>query len=150
MKLVKKNILLIGLFLFSIVLSGVNFCLADETMEIQLGNDYLITTDKTIKTTLVSDEKVLTIEPFFTIFNEKNVWLIHPQKIGKTNFTLFLDNSDVTFNVTVRPISSMNNKTIHKNIFEIMPLDSPPSVEDELELDKPPKAIKKFDNLEVK
>lgn len=146
-----KYIFLIGLILFSIVLSSANFCLADETLEIQLGNDYLITSDKTIKTTFVSDERILTLEPFFTIFNEKNVWLIHPQKVGKTNLTLFLDKSDVTFNVTVRPHSqTINNKIIHKNIFEIMPLDIPPSVEDELKLDEPPKAIKKIDNLEVK
>lgn len=132
-----KNILLIGLI--SIFLSGANFCLADETLEIQLGSDYLITSDKTIKTTFVSDERVLTLEPFFTIFNEKNVWLIHPQKVGKTNLTLFLDKSDITFNITVRPHSStMNDKTIHKNIFEIMPLDSPPSIEEELKLDEPP------------
>lgn len=140
-----KNILLIGLI--SIFLSGANFCLADETLEIQLGQDYLITSDKTVKTTFVSDERVLNLEPFFTIFNEKNVWLIHPQKVGKTNLTLFLDKSDVTFNVTVRPhCETMNDKTIHKNIFEIMPLDMPPSVEEELKLDEPPKAIKKIDN----
>lgn len=140
-----RNIFLISLIFLSIILSSANFCLANEDLEVKLGNDYLIATDKTIKTTIVTDEKIITLEPFFTIFNEKNVILLHPQKVGKTTFTIFLDTSDVTFNITVRPsTSTLNTRTIHKNIFEIMLLDSPPDLEGEPDLDAPPQEIKEI------
>lgn len=135
-KTVIKNIFLICLLLFS-----ANICLANETLEIQMGNDYLITTDENVRTTFVSNPDIIALNPFFTIFNEKNVLLLHPEKIGKTCFTIFLDNTGVLFDVTVKPGKTQpDTKTQNRNVFEIMPLDAPPNVK---QLNALPPLIKK-------
>ena len=116
-------------------LNGLN-CLATEKLdipekfEIQLGQDYLMTTDQKIQTVAIANPDIITISPFFTIFNEKNILLLHPSKVGETNFTIFLDNSDAAFHVSVKPTQKNSEfKTIQKGVFEIMLLDSPPDFE---------------------
>lgn len=119
---IKKIIIICLLFVSSHV------CFAAESIELQMGNDYLITCDKNMSTSIVANPDILTISPFFTIFNEKNVLLIHPQKIGKTSFTIFIGKNDTTFNVNIIPQrSTPDNSTIEKGDFEIMPLDEPPT-----------------------
>lgn len=128
MKSVFKKILLILMFFLS-----TNLCIAAEEIQIELGNDYLITSDKNVKTTLIANPKIITLSPFFTIFNEKNVLLLHPERVGKTSFTIFLDKSKVIFNLTVKPKSQKpNSNTITKGCFEIMLLDAPPEIKKEL------------------
>lgn len=127
MKSVFKKILLILMFFLS-----TNLCIAAEELQIELGNDYLITSDKNVKTTLIASPKIITLSPFFTIFNEKNVLLLHPERVGKTSFTIFLDKSEVVFSVTVKPqTKNPNTKTITKGCFEIMLLDAPPEIKKE-------------------
>lgn len=106
---------------------GACACFAAEDFQVQLGQDYLIETDKNVSYSLVADPSILTLSPFFTIFNEKNVLLLHPQKVGKTNFTVFLDGPDLTFNVVVKS-TPVNFKTISKSDYEIMLLDAPPNI----------------------
>ena len=123
MKLSIKKIIIICLLFI-----GSNVCFAAEGIELQMGNDYLITSDKNMSTTLVANPDILAISPFFTIFNEKNVLLIHPQKVGKTSFTIFIGKDDNVFNVTIIPQKSTpDNRTIEKGDFEIMLLDAPPT-----------------------
>lgn len=122
------KIILIGLILSS------NICFAADEIEISLGTDYIISADKIVSTTFVADESIVTLTPFFTIFNEKNVLLLHPQKVGKTSFTIFIGNDDNIFNVTVTPKKAqVENKIIQIGDFEIMLLDAPPVIK---ELDK--------------
>jgi len=135
-KTVIKNI-----FLICVLVLSTNICLADENIEIQLGNDYLITTEESIKSNFVANPDIITLNPFFTIFNEKNVLLLHPQKIGKSTFSIFLKNSDVVFNVVVKPAKTKpDTKSIYLDDFEIIPLDAPPNLQ---KLNAPPPLIKK-------
>jgi len=130
-----------NIFLICLLVLGTNICFANEHIEIQLGNDYLITTDENVKSSFVSNPDVVTLNPFFTIFNEKNVLLLHPLKVGKGCFTIFLEKSDVAFDVVVKPSKTNPDiKSLDVNVFEIMPLDAPPNVE---ELDEAPSLINK-------
>lgn len=122
-------------FLFaSILVLGFIFlissaCFANEQIEINMGSDYLISTDKNITSSFVSDNSIVTLSPFFNIFNEKNVLLLHPRKEGKTKFSIFIGNDDNIFDVTVKPNSTKaNDTTFKKGVFEIMLLDSPPNI----------------------
>lgn len=124
--IIKLLVLFIGLFFCNYAQ-----CFAAEQLEIQFGKDYLITTDESIKTTIVENNSIVTLTPFFTIFNEKNVLLLHPVAIGATKFTIFLDKSDTIFNVEVKSAKKDSDfKTIQKGSFEIMLLDAPPDLND--------------------
>ncbi len=131
----KKRLILILFFLSS------NFCIAAEQIDIQIGSDYLITSDKSVKNIYVSEPDVLTISPFFTIFNEKNIFLLHPVKQGKSNVMILLDKESTTFEIKVDPKSRQKQQAIKKEYFEFLPLDAPPKPE-EFELDAPPVKIK--------
>lgn len=126
------------IFIFIILLNS-GFCIASEELEVQLGKDYLLTTDKLVISAFVSDPATVTLSPFFTIFNEKNVYMIHPQKVGKTNFTVFCKDGDFPFNISVKPekpelkLKEMSNKD-----FEVLMLDIPPGF-GKFNLDKTPK-----------
>jgi len=130
-----------NIFLICLLVLGTNNCFANENLEIQLGTDYLITTDENVRTTFVADPDIITLSPFFTIFNEKNVLLLHPEKVGKASFTIFLDNTGVLFDVTVKQNKTQPDaRSLNKDVFEIMPLDAPPNVE---QLNALPPLIKK-------
>lgn len=127
----KFFILLFLLFL------NTNFCLSAERFNIQVGSDYLITSDKNVKNIFVSNPEVLTISPFFTIFNEKNVFLIHSTQQGKTNIMILLDKESKVYEINVEGKSNKKEQSIKKDYFEIMPLDTPPIIP-EMEIDLPP------------
>lgn len=129
---IKKIYLILALILSS------TFCFGAETLTLNLGSDYLIATDNPIKANSVENPSILTINPFFTIFNEKNIMLLHPEKLGKTLLTFFLDNGDISFNVTVKAKNTpCVFKPIKKNGFEVTLLDQPPEL-DNFEFDAPP------------
>lgn len=133
MKLIAKKIFL----LFSLILSP-NFCFAAETLSFSLGYDYIITTDEPIKANLVDNSEILSVNPFFTIFNEKNVLLAHPQKVGKTLVTLLGDKNNIVLDVTVNPENAACTfKPVKKDWFEVTLLDQPPTFKD-FEIDSPP------------
>lgn len=122
MKILSK----IFIFIFVILLSS-SFCIANEELEVQIGKDYLLTTDKLVISAFVSDPTIITLSPFFTIFNEKNVYMIHPQKLGKTNFTVFCKDGDFIFNISVKPEKpELKLKETSNKDFEIFMLDIPP------------------------
>lgn len=133
---IKKIIIICLLFLSS------SICFASEQIEFQMGNDYLITTDENITTTLVANPNIVTLNPFFTIFNEKNVVLVHPKKVGKTTFTIFIGKNENVFNVTViSKKAAPDDRVIEKGCFEIMMLDSPPTFQ-QLEINEANKSGK--------
>lgn len=105
-------------------------CFAAQPLEVQLERDYLLTSDVSIKTVQTDDEDIATISPFFTISNEKKVWLIHPRGIGKTKFSIVLaDNSTNVFDISVKPYNKKNTFTTYqRGEFEVMLLDKPPSL----------------------
>lgn len=124
MKISLKKILVLCLLLLN-----ANFCFAAGTINVQLGNDYLITTGRSVKTSLVTNPEIVSLTPFFTIFNEKNVLLLHPQKAGQTYVTLFLKDGDTSFNIVVKSdknSAALNNQQIGD--FEIMLFDAPPAM----------------------
>lgn len=113
-------------------------CQADEVINVKLGNDYLILTEKIVQTYNVSDPDIATLSPFFTLFNEKNSLLLHTQKIGKTDITIFLNQDSANFNVNVsNKKNTVDDKPIRMGDFEIMLLDAPPFVQD-FNIDTPP------------
>ena len=130
----KKIILLLILILNS------SFCLAAEKLDIQLGQDYLITFNKSVKNLYVSHPDVLLVSPFFTILNEKNVFLIHPKAQGKTNIMTVWGEMAKTYEATVKAKSNQKPQIIEKELFDILPLDAPP---------KNKKFEKKLENLEI-
>lgn len=153
MKINIKKLFLI----FAVALSlnlGVMSCFAAEPLYINLGSDYIVTTAKTVKANEVSNPQILTLSPFFTIFNEKNVLLLHPQKVGKTNITFFLEDGSESFDIVIKSKgTSKNIESFKRGDFEFSLLDSPPvvaapvdntgddfedSINEDLQLDAPP------------
>lgn len=133
MKLIVKKIFLIIALLFSS-----NLCFAAETLSLNLGCDYIITTDAPVKADTVGNSEILSVNPFFTIFNEKNILLVHPKKLGKTLVTLLGDKNDIVLEATVKPENAACAfKPIKKDGFEVSLLDEPPLFED-FEIDAPP------------
>ena len=126
------------LLIISSQILSLNLCMASEQVSVKLGSDYLIMSDKCIKNTLLSNPEILTLSPFFTIFNEKNVILIHPLKQGSSDLTVLFDKNYESFKIQVEPkTSKIPNQTIKIGDLEIVLLDSLPQNED-FEIDKPP------------
>lgn len=145
MKTILKSIILILAVISSSAFAW-NKCFSAETVNLEFGNDYLVTTEKTIKANEVSNPGILTLSPFFTIYNEKNVLLLHPLKVGKTNITFFVENTKVSYEIVIKQKNATKNAdTIKKGDFEFVLLDAPPVIEGAeedldkyLELDPPP------------
>ncbi len=128
-----KKIILLTIFL----LFGTN-CFALESFEIHLGKNYILSTQSIVESLAVSDSEIINVSPFFTIFNEKNVILVQPLKIGKSNLTIFTDKGDVKFEIAVKPsVEHEELPLIENEIFELLLLDSPPVI-DEIKLDQYP------------
>ena len=124
--------------LILIFLLNSNVCFGNEALTINLGDDYLIMTKTSINANAVSNPEIITLTPFFTIFNEKNVFLLHPQKEGKSNLVFFFNNESKTFEITVN--TKKSKPTFITNAygdFEFILLDAPPNLE-EIEIDAPP------------
>lgn len=136
-----KNKNLISIAILSLTLSA-NSCLAGETLNIRLGSDYILTAKNQIKSNYVEDPKMLSIKSFFTIFNEKNILLIHPEKVGKTKLTIFYENCSSTLNITVKEKNADSEFIPYqKNGEEMQLLDTPPSPQT-FEIDTPPAVLK--------
>lgn len=126
MKAIIKKILL----LFIILICS-NKCLAMDSLDVNLGTDYVISTDAAVTATAITNPDLFTVSPFFTIFNEKNILLLHPQKTGTANLILFQESCETTFQIKVKPKSPNTNfTTVKKGAFEFSLLDKPPSLED--------------------
>lgn len=94
-----------------------------------IGQDYLLLSDDKINLTKVDNPEILTLSPFFTIFNEKNVILLHPIKEGKTNIKLFFETHDIEISISVIKNKIKNNSLKIDNL-EIIELDGPPLIEE--------------------
>lgn len=132
------------IFLICLLLLNPTLCYANEVINIKLGNDYLIMTEKVVQVFDVSDPDIVSLSPFFTLFNEKNSLLIHPQKTGKTDISIFLNQGRANFSVNVSDKkSSIDEKPVRMGDFEIMLLDTPPNIQDfDLDLPPSPKEVK--------
>lgn len=125
-------------FLICLLFLNSTLCYANGVINIKLGNDYLIMTEKVVQTFNVSNPDIATLSPFFTLFNEKNSLLLHPQKAGETDATIFLNDGSANFSINVSDKkSTLDDKPIRMGDFEIMLLDAPPSIQD-FDLDVPP------------
>lgn len=133
MKSLKKILLTLIIFL------SATCCFGAEVLTVNLGQDYLITTEQKVDVFEVSNPEILSLSPFFTIFNEKNVLLLHPIKLGKTKFSIVLDTGSTTFEINVVPKSDKTPTHLKLGAFDVMLLDSPPVLE-EFEIDIPPQS----------
>ena len=140
MKINIKKLCLILVFILSPA-----FCFGADTLNLNLERDYLVTTEKAIKSNNVENPQILSASPFFTIFNEKNMLMVHPKKVGKTNFTIFLDNTEVVFSISVKPKNTqLTFCSCQKNGVEFTLLDLPPDklpIFENFEIDAPPTKI---------
>lgn len=126
------------IYLFLALILSPTFCLGAETLNLNMGQDYLIITADTINSNAVGSPKILSLKPFFTIFNEKNMILAHPEKVGKTKLTFFSTTGDTVFDINVKPENSDSTFCpINKNGIEFNLLDQPPTFEN-IEIDAPP------------
>lgn len=129
----KKGLIILGLIFLISPAFGADF------VELKIDEDYLITTDKVIKKIEIKNPAMLEIRPFFTIFNEKNLLLLNPKKIGKTFFSFESEGEVFGFEIQINPNKKEFNdfETVTKSGFNFLLLDKPP---ENLELDEPPKA----------
>lgn len=126
------------IFLIYLLMLNSTLCHANDVINVKLGNDYLIMTEKVVQTAGVSNPDIATLSPFFTLFNEKNSLLFHPQKVGKTDVTIFFNDYTAKFGVNVSDKkSAIDEKPIKMGDLEIMLLDAPPPVQD-FDIDAPP------------
>lgn len=126
------------LFLICLLFLNSVSCSANDTINVKLGNDYLILTEKIVQTYNVSDPDIATLSPFFTLFNEKNSLLLHPQKTGKTDVTIFFNDNSANFSINISDKkSAIDDKPIRMGDFEIMLLDTPPMLQD-FDVNAPP------------
>ncbi len=127
-----KYLLLIFIFLLN---SNISFAIDKLTLEID--EDYLIVSDKTVKKTNIADESIFVVKPFFTILNEKKMLLLTPKKIGKSLIVFLTENERFEFEVTVKENRNQSIEYQVKKIkdFEFVKLDKPPV---SFEIDEPP------------
>lgn len=116
---IRKFLLLSIVFIFSS-----HFCSAAEELTVRLGEDYLITTEQSIRLSTVDNSSIVQLNSFFTILNEKNILLLHPLKLGSTSFKIYLNDYSIDFNVSVKS-SPVKIKPTNKKDYEIMQLDIP-------------------------
>lgn len=92
------------------------------SLQAQAYDDYIMTSDKPVKSVKSSDESVVKIRPVFTIDNNKQTIIITPQKKGKAEITVNLVDKDVTVIVEIT-----QEQTIFKadNDFAFFPMDIP-------------------------
>ena len=139
-----KNFIKNIIFLFLILLIPQKI-FAAEILDVNIGSDYVMSTEKPVSATTLDNPEIATVSPFFTIFNEKNVFLLHPQKLGSTTLTFFQGQQETVFRINVKskstaPVSCGN--VMIKGAFEISVLDCPPPLK-EFEMEVPNLNIKK-------
>lgn len=97
--------------------------------------DYLIITNGKLTDISIENNTIVNVYPLITLLNDKNTLMVTPLKTGKTRVCVLKNNKDIAmFNIEVQ-----KNKTIIDEVsgFDILSLDTP--IQDELELDEPPK-----------
>ena len=100
-------------------------------------------TDDTVMLAKSENPLVVSISPFFTIFNEKNVLLLQPLMKGKTNFLVITQKGTTTFSAAVSAGKKVDSFYFKQGEFEVVLMDEPPKVQnfvEEFELDAPPEA----------
>lgn len=111
-------------------------CSAIESIEIDLDKNYILSTQRTVESLAVSKPDIVSVSPFFTIFNEKNVILIQPIKAGKFNLTVFTDKEDSVFEIIIKPaVGNKELPELQNEDFELFLLDVPPIMK-EIKIDK--------------
>ncbi len=84
--------------------------------------DYIINSDKPVKSVSSSDESIVSVLPFFNIDNKKDTIIVKAKREGNAEITVKLYDKDVIVNVSVTP-----EKTTFTNgdDFIFFPLDKP-------------------------
>ena len=97
--------------------------------------DYLIINNGKLTDIKIEDNSIIDVFPMITISNDKNILIVRPLKVGKTNFCALKNNKDVIlFNVEVK-----EDETIINNVkgFDILSIDKPTNYK-EIQIDLPP------------
>ena len=126
MKLIK---IFTGLILALSISCGI--CQAAEELQLNVNGDYLISTNHQINASSITNQDILVVEPFCTLFNEKNSLIIHPKREGKTQFILYMNDGKRIFNVNISAKYPRNKEGIKKGIFEVKAIDTTPISDDE-------------------
>jgi len=95
--------------------------------------DCILSSDGKLGNIKVNNSSIADIYPVITISNEKNMFIIHPLKEGKTKISLLKNDKDsISFNMTVK-----EDETIAEEVdgIEVLALDEP---DIPIELDTPP------------
>ncbi len=65
--------------------------------------DYIITSDKPVKSVSSSDESIISVLPFFTIDNRKDTIIVKAKREGNAEIKVVRDDKDIIINVKVTP-----------------------------------------------
>ncbi len=106
----------------------------------QAFEDCVVSTDGKLSDISIEKNDIIDVYPIFTIMNEKNQLYVQPLKEGKTRFCVLKNGKEIVmFNVEVNEDNTVIDEV---EGFEILPVDFPPSAEEDLSpglsLDLPP------------
>ena len=108
------------------------------TLSAHAYEDCIITSDGKLTDIKIQDPSVVNIYPVVTVMNEKNTFIIHPLKEGKTSVCVLKEGSNIIdFEVSVK-----GDETVVEEVdgLEFLTLDEP---ETPFELDTPPSVKQK-------
>lgn len=84
--------------------------------------DYILTSDKPVKSVSSSDESIVSVLPFFTIDNNKDTIIVKAKREGNAEITVKLYDKDVVVKVEVTP---EHTKFTSGDDFVLFPIDTP-------------------------
>ena len=97
--------------------------------------DCIITTNAKLTNIQIKNHDIIDVFPLITVMNDRNTLIIHPLKIGETEFSVLKNGKNIElFNVKVNEDETIVNEVTG---FDILQIDSPPGFYD-IELDAPP------------
>ena len=95
--------------------------------------DCILSSDGQLGSIKVNNPAIAEVYPIITISNEKNMFIIHPLKEGKTKISLLKNGKDsISFNISVKEDETVTDEV---DGIEILSLDEP---DIPIELDTPP------------
>ena len=104
------------------------------TLQAQAFEEYIIAADGKLTDISIENNKIVDVFPIVTIFNEKNMLMVHPLQKGETKFSVVKNGKQkFEFNVCVE---DDRTKVEGSDKFLILSLDLPPM--GDLSLDMPP------------
>ena len=108
----------------------------NTALSVQAFEDCIITSDGELTNIKVEDNTIVDIIPITTILNEKNTFILHPLKTGKTNICILKNNKNlIEFGVVVQDEETIVEES---DGIDILTLDEP---DEPIEIDEPPNEI---------